>query len=243
MMLLARRTVDCALGDEERSVTEEKESFEQFRRSFYYGARSDLHFKFLANLSDEDGAEFLRQLLETLGDVFDTGQYDRVRRLVDDWQVKAYARDAKYTYDDGPFTAPERPLAELAVTIIGAGGIYVDSDDPLDGETQDEATARIKEYLREAPTLSRIPGDTPTDQIGVRHPGYDVRGARRDVNAVFPIETLRDLAVDGTIGGVAETHYGFVGACSQLELRNEVAPRWAEELRSEEVDVCLLVAT
>jgi hypothetical protein len=224
-------------------VTENEETFEEFRRSFYYGSRGDLHFKFLANLSDEDGAEFLRQLLEMLGDVFDTGEYDRVRRLVDDWQVKAYAREPKYAYDEGPFATPDRPLAEMAVTIIGAGGVYVHGDDPLDGETQDDATARIEEYLREPPTLSRIPGETPADQIGVRHPGYDVRGARRDINAVFPIDTLRDLAAESVVGGIADTHYGFVGACSQLELRNEIAPQWAEQLRADEVDVCLLVAT
>lgn len=219
------------------------ETFEEFRRSFYYGSRSDLHFKFLASLSDEDGAEFVRQLLETLGDVFDTGEYERVRELVYDWQVRAYAGEAKYPYDDGPFAVPDRPLEQTTVTIVGAGGTYVAGDDPNPGETQDEATARITEYLREAPTLSRIPADTATETIAVRHPGYDVRGAHRDLNTVFPIDPLRGLAAEGVIGGVAGTHYGFVGACSQLELRNEVAPRWAEQLRADEIDVCLLVAT
>lgn len=219
------------------------ETFEEFRRSFHYGSRSDLHFKFLAKLSDADGAEFLRQLLERLGDAFDTGEYHVVRELVRDWQARAYDREPEYRYDSGPFVAPDRPLEQMTVTIVGAGGVFVEDDDPLRGETQEEAESRIDEYLREPPRLARIPGDAAPGDLRVRHPGYDVRGARRDVNVVFPIDALRGLAADGVVGGVASTHYGFVGAASQLQLRNEVAPRWAEELCAEEVDVCLLVAT
>jgi hypothetical protein len=51
----------------------EGETFEDFKKSFKYGSRNDLHFKFLAGMSDEDAAEFLRVLLETLGDAFDAG--------------------------------------------------------------------------------------------------------------------------------------------------------------------------
>ncbi|MBW3578025.1 MAG: hypothetical protein KY462_09880 [Actinobacteria bacterium] len=224
-------------------MTHDEESFEDFRRSFYYGSRSDLNFKFLARLSDADGAEFLRQLLETLGDAFDTGEYDSVRELVYNWQVRAYAGEAEYSYDSGPFVAVGRRLQDMTITIVGAGGVFVEDDDPNPGESQEDAEARISQYLREPPTLCRIPGDTPGDEIRVRHPGYDIRGARRDINAVFPIDVVGDLAADGVVGGVAATHYGFVGAASQLQLRSEVAPRWADELRADEVDVCLLVAT
>ncbi len=224
-------------------MADDEESFEEFRRSFHYGSRSDLHFKFLAKLSDADGAEFLRQLLETLGDVFDTGEYDRIRELVTSWQVRAYAGEAKYRYDGGPFVAPGRRLQDMTITIVGAGGVFVEDDDPNPGESQQDAEARISQYLREPPTLCRIPGDTPAGEIRVRHPGYDIRGARRDINTVFPIDVLGELAADGVVGDVADTHYGFVGAASQLELRNDVAPRWADQLRADEVDVCLLVAT
>lgn len=101
------------------------ETFEEFRRSFYYGSRSDLHFKFLASLSDENDAEFVRQLLETLGDVFDTGRYGRVRELVYDWQVRAYAGEAKYPYDDGPFAVPRNEVAPRWAEQLGADEIDV----------------------------------------------------------------------------------------------------------------------
>lgn len=227
------------MTDEQRG-----ETFEDFKRSFYYGTRSDLHFKFLSNLSDEAAAEFLRVLLETLGDVFDTGDDDRVRRLVYEWQVRAYeGGHAKFSYDDGPFVPFDQPLEDTTVALVGAGGVYVEGDDPAGGETQEEAEARIGDYLRESPTLAAIPSDVPTGELRVRHPGYDVRGARRDVNAVFPVDVLHELVAEGLVGRESECHYGFVGAASQLHLRKEVAPEWAEQLRREEVDLCLLVPT
>jgi hypothetical protein len=228
-------------------VTDESrgETFEDFKGSFYYGTRSDLHFKFLSRMSDEDAAGFFRVLLETLGDVFDTGDYDRVRRLIYEWQVRAYDGDgqARFHYDDGPFVPFDTPLEDATVALVGAGGVYVEGDDPTGGETQEEAEARIGDYLREAPTLVTIPHDVPTSELRVRHPGYDVRGARRDINAIFPVDILRELVAEGAVGGENDHHYGFVGATSQLHLRKEVAPDWAERLRREEVDLCLLVPT
>ena len=223
-------------------MADEGETLEQFRRSFSYGARSDLGFKFLARLSDDDAAEFLRQLLAQLGDAFDTGAYERVRDLVFDWQARAYAGEAKFRYDDGPFTPVDRPLEELAVALVSAGGVYLEHDDPAGGETQEQAEERIQEYLRTEPVLTELPQETATDAVRVRHPGYDVRGARRDVNAVFPLDVLRELEAEGVIR-TSRRHYGFVGACSQLALRKTIAPAWAERLAADEVDACLLVAT
>ncbi len=226
-------------------MTESKnETLAGFKESFWYGSRNDLHFKFLAKLSDEDAGEFFRQLLETLGDAFDTAEYDRVRRLVWEWQVRAYEdhEAVNFRYPDGPF-APAPSLSDATVALMSAGGVYVEGEDPTGGETQEQAVARIGEYLREPPTLVSIPRDVSPRDLRVRHPGYDVRGAERDINCVFPIRALNELARDGVIGEINRRHYSFVGAASQLRLRNEIAPSWGEKLRADGVDVCLLVAT
>jgi glycine/betaine/sarcosine/D-proline reductase family selenoprotein B len=198
----------------------------------------------LAKLSDEDAGEFFRQLLETLGDTFDTAEYDRIRRLVWEWQVRAYEdhEAVNFRYPDGPF-APAPSLSDATVALMSAGGVYVEGEDPTGGETQEQAVARIGEYLREPPTLVSIPRDVSPRDLRVRHPGYDVRGAERDINCVFPIRALNELARDGVIGEINRRHYSFVGAASQLRLRNEIAPSWGEKLRADGVDVCLLVAT
>jgi len=226
-------------------MTESKdETLAGFKESFWYGSRNDLHFKFLAKLSDEDAGEFFRQLLETLGDAFDTAEYDRVRRLVWEWQVRAYEdhEAVNFRYPDGPF-APAPSLSDATVALMSAGGVYVEGEDPTGGETQEQAVARIGEYLREPPTLVSISSDVSPRDLRVRHPGYDVRGAERDINCVFPIRALNELARDGVIGEINRRHYSFVGAASQLRLRNEIAPSWGEKLRADGVDVCLLVAT
>ena len=226
-------------------MTESKnETLAGFKASFWYGSRNDLHFKFLAKLSDEDAGEFFRQLLETLGDTFDTAEYDRIRRLVWEWQVRAYEdhEAVNFRYPDGPF-APAPSLSDATVALMSAGGVYVEGEDPTGGETQEQAVARIGEYLRESPTLVSIPRDVSPRDLRVRHPGYDVRGAERDINCVFPIRALNELARDGVIGEINRRHYSFVGAASQLRLRNEIAPSWGEKLRADGVDVCLLVAT
>ena len=43
--------------------TPKPESFEDFKKSFSYGSRTDLNFKFLAKLSDDQAAKFFQDLL------------------------------------------------------------------------------------------------------------------------------------------------------------------------------------
>ena len=65
------------------------ESFEDFKTSFSYGTRSDLSFKFLKALSDTDGAEFFRQILEGVGDMYDTSDVAELINLASNrrgWQ-------------------------------------------------------------------------------------------------------------------------------------------------------------
>ena len=45
---------------ETMTATEEKMTFEEFKNSFFYGDRSNLNFKFLADLSDEQAGLFLK---------------------------------------------------------------------------------------------------------------------------------------------------------------------------------------
>lgn len=239
-----RETVTGSHASVDGMSESRKETLEEYKNSFWYGSRNDLHFKFLAKLSDEDAGEFFRQLLEMLGDSFDTADYGRVRELVWEWQVRAYeiGEAPKFSYAHGPFAvAPS--LSDATVALISAAGVYVKGEDPTGGETQEQAVARIGEYLSEPPTLVSITSDISLSDLRVRHPGYDIRGAARDINCIFPLGALNDLAREGVIGRTSRQHYSFVGAASQLRLRNEIAPGWGRRLRAEGVDVCLLVAT
>ncbi|MBA3372367.1 MAG: hypothetical protein H0T98_02405 [Euzebyaceae bacterium] len=221
-------------------------SFEEFRQSFYYGSRADMQFKYLARMSDDAAADTIAALLRKLGEVFDTGDLDDLRQVAFEAQVSAYAppESVEPDVDDAPFTPLPADLPDLRLALISAGGVFVVGDDPMgpDGPTQQEALALIKEFLRGAPTLSRIPVDTPPEQLTARHPGYDAATAQRDIETVFPLTHLRAIADDGRIR-LTDEHYAFTGATSHTRLRKEMAPQWAEHMAARDVDAAFLVAT
>lgn len=72
---------------------------------------------------------------------------------------------------------------------------------------------------------------------------YDTTDASTDVNTVFPIDRLRELEADGTIGSIAPRLWsGFMGRIYKRTHVTEVAaPALAEQLRHDDVDLFLLV--
>jgi hypothetical protein len=220
------------------------ESFEEFKSSFSYGSRTDLGFKFIASLSDQDAARFLQDLLWKLGDAFDDGQFERIVEHVYEGQVRAYAGEGKWAYAEGPFTPLHKPLSESRLALLSSSGHFVEGDDPqpfgVEDMTQEEATTRILQFLKSEPRLSRIPVGTPKERLVVRHPGYDVRGAQADPNVVFPHEILIELEREGRFGELAREAYSFVGACSQRRLLKESGPQWVQMLQEQGIDAALL---
>ena len=229
------------------------ETLDEFRKSFSYGRRNDLFFKFLAskNFSDQESGEILRGLLAKLGEALDTGDYQGVKEYVYQWQVRGYTpqeQDGRaprtFQYDSAPWAPLSRPLSETRLTLISTGGLFVEGDDPLgpNGPTQEEAISQIADFLRRPPKIVTIPRDIDPARLRVRHPGYDIRGAMLDCNVIFPIDRLKEFLVEGLIGELAEDNYSFVGATSQRRLLAEAAPALAREIRSKKVDAALLVA-
>ncbi len=63
-------------ADNDRSL----ESFKAFKDSFFYGSRSNLDFKFLAELSEPEAGEFFAGLLARISTTMNDGD---AMRLVD----------------------------------------------------------------------------------------------------------------------------------------------------------------
>ncbi|MEZ5141606.1 MAG: hypothetical protein R2726_03670 [Acidimicrobiales bacterium] len=63
-----------------------------------------------------------------------------------------------------------------------------------------------------------------------------------DLDVVFPIDRLEELAAEGTIGAVAPRHLAFAGNQddSVAKVRLDTAPRAAALLAADGVDVVLL---
>ncbi|HTT78129.1 MAG TPA: glycine/sarcosine/betaine reductase selenoprotein B family protein, partial [Stellaceae bacterium] len=68
---------------------------------------------------------------------------------------------------------------------------------------------------------------------------FDRTGFQEDWNVVFPLDRLRELAAEGTIGSIADTHYSFMGATDPVQME-PYARELAGRLKQDSVDSVLL---
>ena len=227
------------------------ESIEQLRKSFFYGSRSNLDFKYLKDLDDPAFGDFLEQLLAAVSTTMDDGDPGAVIDVARRWQIQAYRghlgdpSDFAHRYDDVPINSMSKPLSEARLALMTSSGHFVEGDDPkpfgVERMTQAEAEARIGDFLKAAPSLSSVPVDVDVADLRVRHGGYPTAPMRADHQVGFPIGHLADLVSDGVIGAVTQTAYSFVGAASQVRLKKKVAPEWARRLADDGADAVLLI--
>ena len=109
-----------------------------------------------------------------------------------------------------PFTPFDRELTKSTVALVTAGGVHLKNQDSFNiADELGDLTYRI------------IPEDVIADDLMVTHHHYDHSDADKDINVVFPIDVLRDLAAEGFIGGIAQKHIGYMGYTMQLKAMYE----------------------
>lgn len=69
---------------------------------------------------------------------------------------------------------------------------------------------------------------------------FDRTGFVEDLNVIFPLDRLEELAAEGAIGSVADYHYSFMGAAEPLALEATGAAI-AELFQGDAVDACIVV--
>jgi len=118
------------------------------------------------------------------------------------------------------------PLAERRVAIVSSAGLVVRGEMPFRGRDPDYRV---------------IPSNTTAPDLLVSHISinFDRTGLQEDWNVVFPIDRLNELAAEGTIGSVAETHYSFMGATDPVQMETH-ARELAGRLKSDRVDAVIL---
>ena len=97
-----------------------------------------------------------------------------------------------------PWTPIVLPLAESTVSMISSSGVYRKDQTPFKPDKNDLS-------------FREIPADTDAGDLKISHDYYDHRDAEKDVNCVFPIERLRELAAEGFIGGLSPFPLTFMG--------------------------------
>ncbi len=227
------------------------ESIAELRKSFFYGSRKNLNYKFVNDLSDAEFGDFLEEYFQAAAAIIDSGDPSALSDVHYRWQVQAYRRhlgdpaDFAHRYEDTPWAPMTKPLSESRIALMTSSGHFVDGDDPkplgIENMTQDEAEDRIGETIKEPPSLSMIPSATAFEQIQVRHGGYPVEGAATDPQVVLPLRIMEALDDEGVIGEFADMSYSFVGAAAQGPIKKRIGLEWAEMLRDAEVDAVLLV--
>ncbi len=145
------------------------------------------------------------------------------------WLQRQWARRRGVVSTGVPWTPLRKPLTACRVALITTAGVHLDSDPPFDLDSREGD-----------PTFRRIPGEVDPRRLRISHAHYDSRDAERDVNVVFPIERLRELAAEGRIGAVAPVHYGFGWIRAVDRLVRDTAPRVARELLEARVDAVVL---
>lgn len=126
-----------------------------------------------------------------------------------------------------PFVCPKKPLSASRVALVTTGGVHLpeqarfDIDDPL-GDC----------------SYREIPADAET--LTWTH-AYHRPGENADLDAVFPLRTLRGLVEERVVGELNHRHFSFMGAIHDLApLAGETAPEVAEKLVWDGVDAVLL---
>lgn len=128
-----------------------------------------------------------------------------------------------------PWTPIVKPPAESRVALISSGGVYRKDQPPFRPNKNDI-------------TFREIPADTDVHELRISHDFYDHTDAEKDVNCVFPIERMRELAAEGFIGGLSEVHFTFMGRIfRKTALLNEMIPGLIARLKALGVDLAFLV--
>ena len=128
-----------------------------------------------------------------------------------------------------PWTPMVKPLAESRLALISSSGAYRRGQAPFKPDKNDL-------------TFREIPAETNAGDLLISHDYYDHRDAEEDINCVFPLERLRELAAEGFIGGLTPFHLTFMGRIfRKTQFLDEMIPAMIARLKAMETDLVLLV--
>jgi D-proline reductase (dithiol) PrdB len=123
-----------------------------------------------------------------------------------------------------------RPLSESRLCFVSTAGVQPKGSLPFDtvhplGDLS----------FRAVPSRSLVP------ELEIHQIKYITAGANRDLNVIFPIERLQELAAEGVIGGLTDHFFSFVGYnMDPVRVERELAEQIATAVAAEHADIVLL---
>lgn len=141
------------------------------------------------------------------------------------YRALGYAADYVWAqFDDVPFARLARPLAQSRIGIVTTAG-------PPGGYPRD---AKGWRHVWSGETAQQ-PAKLATDMAWDRESTHT-----DDVGTFLPIDVLKELAVAGTVGGLAARFHGVPTEYSQRKTIEEDAPQVLRRLRDDGADAAIL---
>ena len=121
-----------------------------------------------------------------------------------------------------------KPLREMCVALITSAAIREQSQQPFP-RSRDASYRKIR-------------SDSAVTKLHVDHRSPFGTAARKDLETVFPVKTLKTAADQGLIGSVAPFHFSIYGGIERYrEIEQELAPALAGQLARERVDLAVSI--
>jgi D-proline reductase (dithiol) PrdB len=128
-------------------------------------------------------------------------------------------------FDTTPFVAGPK-LSERRVAIVSSAALIHRGQKPFDFGSG--------EYRAVSGAWTNA--DVLMSHVSINH---DRNGYRRDLNVIYPIDRLRELAAEGVIGSVADTHFSVMGSTDPAAMV-ESADGIAAALHADRVNAVVL---
>ncbi|MEM7097739.1 MAG: glycine/sarcosine/betaine reductase selenoprotein B family protein [Pseudomonadota bacterium] len=122
---------------------------------------------------------------------------------------------------------PQKPISEMRVALITTAGLHFRGEDA---------------FMFADASFRPIPMEANARDLVMSHSSvnFDRSGFAEDVNLVFPIDRLKELAASSSIKSVADIHYSFMGAGLEPEGWEDSASQVAGLLKQDQVDAVFL---
>ena len=132
---------------------------------------------------------------------------------------------------DVPWTPYTGQPSAQTFALVTSGGLYLKDSQPAFDTTS----------IHGDPSLREIPKDVRQEDIGIAHAQYDHSLAEEDINVIFPIHRLIELEEEKVIGKLVDTNYSFSYVNDVVTLVTKTIPEFISRIKSDGVDVLLLV--
>ena len=139
--------------------------------------------------------------------------------------------------DDEVWTPLEKRLSGATIALLSSAGLHVlSSQEPFDAERE------RSEPTWGDPTHRVIPSSTPQGSLGMTHLHVNADDVLADHEVALPLRGLQQLVDEGTVGGMASSHYSVMGyqEAGLRAWKEETAPAIVEKLRDERIDGLVL---